>query len=44
MTAGWENSFYASKLISVNIAAGAAFLRSVDYRKKSLSEMFKTMP
>jgi hypothetical protein len=44
MTAGWENSFYLSRLISVNIAAGATLLRSVDYRKKNLSEMFKTMP
>jgi hypothetical protein len=44
MTAGWENNFYVTSLISVNIAGGAALLRSVDYRKKSLSEMFKTMP
>ena len=44
MTVGWENNFYLSSLISVNIAGGTAFLRSVDYRKKSLSEMFKTMP
>lgn len=44
MTAGWENNFYLTNLISVNIAGGATLLRSVDYRKKSLSEMFKTMP
>lgn len=44
MTAGWENNFYLTHLISINIAGGATLLRSVDYRKKSLSEMFKTMP
>jgi hypothetical protein len=44
MTAGWENSFYLSRLFSVNVAGGATLLRSVDYRKKNLSEMFKTMP
>lgn len=44
MTAGWENNFYFSKRVSFNIAGGATLLRSIDYRKKSLSEMFKTMP
>jgi hypothetical protein len=42
--AGWENSFSLTKNISFNVAAGATLLRSVDYRKKSLSELFKTMP
>lgn len=44
LTAGWENSFHVSKRFSVNIAAGGALLRSVDFRRKSLSEMFKTQP
>jgi hypothetical protein len=44
MTTGWENSFYLSRQVSFNVAAGAVLLRSVDYRKKSLGEMFRTMP
>ncbi|HVK48615.1 MAG TPA: DUF6268 family outer membrane beta-barrel protein [Pseudobacter sp.] len=44
MTAGWENDFRLTKHLHFCVAGGAALLRSVDYRKKSLSEMFKTRP
>lgn len=44
LTVGWENEISVTKSVHFFVAGGAAVLRSVDYRKKSLSEMFKTKP
>ncbi|MFL9485063.1 DUF6268 family outer membrane beta-barrel protein [Chitinophagaceae bacterium LWZ2-11] len=44
ITAGLENKWHIGKMINLNIAGGAALARSIEYKEKSWSEMFKQMP
>ncbi|RAI98733.1 hypothetical protein LX64_04718 [Chitinophaga skermanii] len=44
VTTGIENTLFLTRFLSLNVSGGAALLRSVDYRSKSISNIFSTKP
>ncbi len=41
---GLENTFHLTKKLDFNLAGGTTLLSGITFQKKSLSEMFKTLP